>query len=197
MVIFALALNFFMGGFSVVVPYDLVTQKGISSGALGFIEGSFPIGAIIMSVVVGVGNLVFTKKNFTRGIILFAASMFSFVVPVLPGVDFGRINLIYYAVAMASLSAIVIFVNVPFGSKMQVYIDENYRGRVFGLMNSLCEGIVPLSYLLVSTIVGIVPSWIILLVIGVILLAISVLIHYNKDIEELDDTLVKMEPQEV
>ncbi len=197
LVLFALVLNFFMGGFSVVVPYDLITQKGISSSALGFIEGCFPIGAIVMSIVVGTRNLIFTKKNFTLGIILFAVSMVTFVVPVLPGVDFGGFNPIYYAIAMASLSGIVIFVNVPFSSKMQVYIDESYRGRVFGLMSSLCEGIVPLSYLLVSLIVGKVPSWLILSGIAVILLAISVLIHYNKDIEELDDTLVTMEPQEV
>lgn len=197
LVLFALVLNFFLGGFSVVVPYDLVTQKGISSSALGFIEGCFPIGAIIMSVVIGSRNLVFTKKNFTLGIILFAVSMLTFVVPVLPGIDFGKLNPFYYAVAMAVLSGIVIFVNVPFGSKIQVYIDESFRGRVFGLMNSLCEGVVPVSYLLVSWMVGIVPSWVILSVTGVILLGISVLIHYNKDIDALDDTLVKMEPQEV
>lgn len=177
---YALSVNFFAGAFSVIFPFDVVQNLKVSSQGLGIIEACFPIGAILMSIVVGSRNMQFTKSLFRNAMSGMAAGMLLFAIPAIPAIHLGIFTIPYYALSMILFSAIIIAVNVPLSSFMNIYVDESYRGRIMGLMGTGAMGIMPISYILTGLLLGIVPSYIITGIVGLSILGISVHIHQNK-----------------
>lgn len=177
--VYALLINFFAGAFSVIFPFDVVQTLKIDAKGLGIIEASFPIGAIVMSVVIGKRNLKFTQALFRNCILAMGLGMFLFVLPVLPLVSFGNMNIPYYAVAMMITSGIMVAVNVPLSTFMQLYVDEAYRGRLMGILGTGATAIMPLAYIVTGLVLSLVPSYYITALVGIAIVLTAVHIHQN------------------
>lgn len=177
--VYALLINFFAGAFSVIFPFDVVQTLKIDAKGLGIIEAGFPIGAIIMSIVIGKRNMKFTQGLFRNCILAMGLGMFLFVVPVLPVVSLGGFNVPYYVVAMMMTSAIMVAVNVPLSTFMQLYVDEAYRGRLMGLLGTGATAIMPLAYIVTGFTLGLVPSYLITGAVGIAITLTALHIHYN------------------
>lgn len=177
--VYALLINFFAGAFSVIFPFDIVQTLKIDAKGLGIIEAGFPIGAIIMSIVIGKRNMKFTQGHFRNCILAMGLGMFLFVFPVLPMVTLSGFNVPYYVIAMMITSAIMVAVNVPLSTFMQLYVDEAYRGRLMGLLGTGATAIMPLAYIVTGFALGLVPSYLITAGVGLAITLTALHIHYN------------------
>lgn len=177
--VYALLINFFAGAFSVIFPFDVVQTLKIDAKGLGIIEASFPIGAIIMSIVISKRNMKFTQTLFRNCILAMGLGMFLFVIPVLPIVHLKALNIPYYAVAMMITSAIMVAVNVPLSTFMQLYVDEAYRGRLMGILGTGATAIMPLAYIITGFALGMVPSYWITTMVGIAIVVTAAHINFN------------------
>ena len=77
----------------------------------------------------------------------------------------------FYIGLMLSFGICLIFVNTPIGVMMQKRIDEEYRGRVFGLLETMSMSLLPLAMVLFGFLFDIVPAEYILISSSVIMIA--------------------------
>lgn len=194
LMLYAFFINFFLGTFSVVMPYDLLTNLKLSSSSYGMINACFPIGMMLMSIYVGKRRLAFSKKLFRNAMALMGISMLSFAIPVMESISLGSLTIPYYIVAMMFLSGVLVTVQIPISVLSQTTIEEAYRGRVSGSVAAVSQGIIPLAYIITGILVDITPTYLILSVVGVILMFIALLIHNNQIIGQFDQRLEAINP---
>ncbi len=183
--IYALVINFFLSGFSIILPVDLINYHGISPQVIGIVEAAFPIGAIFMSIYVGKKNIQFSQGLFKNSMFLFSLMMFLFAVPVLPFVNMHTFIPFYYGFAMMGLSMVVILVNVPLQVLFQVTIEDAYRGRAMGVLGAMSQGIMPIAYLLTGFLMDFIPSYSILIFDALALVLIAVSVQKNANLKEV------------
>lgn len=183
--IYALVINFFLSGFSIILPVDLINYHGISPQVIGIVEAAFPIGAIFMSIYVGKKNIQFSQGLFKNSMFLFSLMMFLFAVPVLPFVNIHTFVPFYYGFAMMGLSMVVILVNVPLQVLFQVTIEDAYRGRAMGVLGAMSQGIMPIAYLLTGFLMDFIPSYSILIFDALALVLIAVSVQKNANLKEV------------
>jgi MFS transporter, DHA3 family, macrolide efflux protein len=69
---------------------------------------------------------------------------------------FGIVS--FYMVVMFSFGVTMVFVNTPIGVMMQKRIDEEYRGRVFGILETMAMALTPLGMVIFGLLYDIVPA---------------------------------------
>lgn len=183
--LYALCINFFMSSFSILLPYDLITTHGISPEVNGFIQSAFPVGAILMSIYIGKKNIQFSQSLFRNTMLTLGVGMVAFAYPVLPNVNLGSLIPFYYAFLMGVIAMDLILVNVPLSVLFQVTIEDAYRGRAMGLLGSLSQGVMPISYVLTGVLLDIVPSYSIYIINAVAMLLIAISIQRNANLKEV------------
>ncbi len=184
--LYAFFINFFLGAFSVVMPYDLLTNLKLNSSSYGMINACFPIGMMLMSIYVGKRRLAFSKNLFRNTMALMGISMLSFAIPVMESINLGSMTIPYYIVAMMFLSGVLVTLQIPVSVLSQTTIEEAYRGRVSGSVAVVSQGIIPLAYIITGLLVDITPTYLILSVVGVMLIFIALSIHNNQIIGQFD-----------
>lgn len=65
---------------------------------------------------------------------------------------------IYYLLLMLTFGITNVFVNTPIGVMMQKDVEEEYRGRVFGILESMAMAMMPLGYLLFGLLYDLLPA---------------------------------------
>lgn len=93
------------------------------------------------------------------GLYMLSALLVAVALPLFFSVSIDVI-FVYYMAVMLLIGFSSIIVNIPVSVFMQTTIDEEYRGRVFGLLDTFAGAIVPLGMLTVGYLVDLVPVWI-------------------------------------
>lgn len=140
-----LCMNFFFSAVSVGLVFVLVQKLGAPSNQVGLIEGSGAVGMLVMSLYLSSRSdlrspLYFAKKSaFTMCIIVACITLPLF---------FSLSSLhtfIFYMFLMVLFSALGVLANTPIGIVIQNVIDDEYRGRVFGIIETLSVGMGPIG----------------------------------------------------
>lgn len=166
---FLLGLNFVIAfGFTVPLPYIVVQLLKLSSEQYGFIMGSFPIGLLLGSLILSrIPDFKNVHRVTTIGFILFGLMIFLTGVPAIPSIGFSQFGLFIYFCALVFLfGGIFAFVNVPLVVQLQRGIPDNYRGRVFGLLETVGKALLPIGYILAGFLIKILPGYIIPMISG-------------------------------
>ncbi|TFE00009.1 MFS transporter [Jeotgalibacillus sp. R-1-5s-1] len=159
----ALWLNFFFMASIVGLPFIIIEVLGASSRQLGMIEGMIGVGTLIFSLIVA------TRKQSTRpirqiriGMILSGLIFAGIALPLL--FSFGSTGfVVFYMCLNFLMGGIMIVINTPLMVLLQKTTPENYRGRVFGLLEMVASGISPLGLVLFGFLYDVIsPQWIIL-----------------------------------
>lgn len=189
--IYALFLNFFMSAFSVIMPYTLVNIHHYESSLVGMIEAAFPVGMLIASLIIGMINLKFSRKYFAGGIVAMALALVAFSLPAMDFWTHTGVTPFFYGAVFMVMAGTAVSINVPLGVRFQTTVAEDYRGRFFGLLSTMSEGIVPLSFLLNGLLINWLPTYILLNIQAIALILISFHIRGNKKLDM--DTQVEAE----
>ncbi|WP_342542891.1 MFS transporter [Paenisporosarcina sp. FSL H8-0542] len=187
----ALVINFFFGAFTVGYSYILVEELKVQSAHFGITEGAMSIGMLLASIYLSARkDIKFPLIVSKRGIIIMGLLMATATLPLLVTLSYMGI-VSFYFVLMFSFGVAMIFVNTPIGVMMQKQIAEEYRGRVFGLLETMSMSLMPLAMVLFGFLFDIVPAQYVLLASSSIMLAAviymlrpSVMKQAHPDLEE-------------
>ncbi|QOR66925.1 MFS transporter [Cytobacillus suaedae] len=177
MIWIALLVNFLFGAFEVGYSFILIEKMKMESQHFGFTQGAFAIGMLLMSIYFSVRKEV--KYPFLaskRGIIGMGIIMGAIGVPVMIELPYYLI-LSYYILMMFSFGVMVMVVNTPLQVMLQKEIDDEYKGRVFSLLETMAMALIPLGMVLYGFLYDVLPAqWIlvtssIILIVGVLILA--------------------------
>lgn len=183
---FSLLINFAMQlSITVPLPYILTNTLEVSSSQYGIIKGAWPVGMLLGSILLSF--LPQKDKIFKQSVVfltIFISILMAIALPVTPvfsgyskNVYFG-----YYIVIMGIGGMVVAFIDIPLMVVFQRLIPNEVRGRVFSLIGTMALGISPIGLLLAGLLIDHIPTWILPIASGGLLIA--KLISFVKD-EEL------------
>jgi MFS family permease len=143
----AAIINFCISVIFVVIPYVVVDYYKQSSEAFGIIEAAFALGTIFASLVATKYSKVDSLNNqLASGIFIIGASIMLVGIPEVLGIEWSYKLLILYSVINFMFGFVIMYLNIPLISAIQIYVSDDVRGRVFGLMQAVVVCIMPLGY---------------------------------------------------
>lgn len=168
----SLLLNFLFAAFQVGFAFMLIEKLGVKSEHFGFAEGAFPVGMLLMAFILSIRKQIrfplLTAKwsLFINGILFSATTLPLFV-------TFSyNLMVVYYLILMLLMGTTITLCNTPMGVMMQQTIDEEYKGRVFGLLETMAMGLMPLGMILFGYLYDAVPPEWVMLSCGTLLVAV-------------------------
>ena len=158
LIFFATALNF-LGAplLNVVFPYFGKEVLLLDAQQYGTTQAMLPIGFLVGTALVG----YLTKRFRKESLLTSSITMQGLVVGLLgffaiPSV-FGKAGILNTMIALSSsllfIGVMNTLVNVPFQVMLQETVPDGYRGRVYGLIDSIGQLLVPLSMALSGVLV--------------------------------------------
>lgn len=136
----------------------------------GLTQSSFPAGVMVGTLVVGIlaqkvgRHRLLSWATIGQGIMALLMSIIGF--PIV----FQHLSplaiLVSIAAPMLFIGIFNVQVNVPLNVLMQETVPDHYRGRVFGLVGSLVQMLVPISMALAGVLVDVIPAAYFLLLCG-------------------------------
>lgn len=171
----SLFVNFLFGAYQVGYSFILIEKVKMASQHFGFTEGAFAVGMLLLSVYFTVRKEVkFPLVLSKRGIIGMGIIMGAVALPLLVSLSYS-IMFTFYIILALSLGGLIIIVNTPMQVMLQKQIDDDFKGRVFSIIEMMAMALMPLGMVIYGFLYDIFPAqWIILisssLLIGVVLL---------------------------
>lgn len=177
--VIALFLNLVgTGTLMVGLPFSFKEILKVNSKLFGIAQSIFPAGAIIGALFLSFYGEI---KNYYRLLIstfgLESILMVLLGVPLLPGIiNYYNISYIYWSL----ISIVFVFgvvnaiLNVPIKVLLQRLIPDNLRGRVFGLLGTLSQSLVPISFSLAGFLLDIIPAYFLFIISGILSFALTI-----------------------
>ncbi|BGE81128.1 MFS transporter [Staphylococcus petrasii] len=143
----AIILNFLINSVVVGVPITSIQVMKLSSQQFGVIESSLTIGMFIISLVFSIYpiknklTLPFQISIILQFLAVLILSMTLFL-NIQNYLAFVLIGVVYFIIGSALPLS-----NIPYSIYLQNYIDEQYKGRVFSLNQSIVQSLTPVSFL--------------------------------------------------
>ena len=154
----AIGINFFFSSLMIGLPFIAVQQLNVEATHFGMIEAMIAVGMLVASIYFSVSKevkfpLLFAK----RGILAMSVLLAGMGIPLIVGMSYG-LTVVYFLLLMLTFGITNVFVNTPIGVMMQKDVEEEYRGRVFGILESMAMAMMPLGYLLFGLLYDVVPA---------------------------------------
>ncbi|MDN3018399.1 MFS transporter [Paenibacillus sp. BSR1-1] len=160
----ALLINFLFGAYEVGYSFILIEKLKMASRNFGFTQGAFAIGMLVLSVYFSVRKEVkFPFRLAKRAFIGMGIIMGGAAVPILISMS-GTAVFGYYLIIMFGLGTLIITVNTPIQVMLQKQIEDDFKGRVFSIVETMAMALMPLGMVLYGFLYDIFPAqWILLL----------------------------------
>ncbi|WP_369354539.1 MFS transporter [Lysinibacillus capsici] len=180
----ALWINLFFSAIAVGGTYIIIELLKIESTHFGFIEASGALGMLLASLYFATRPEVKVPLRFSKiSLLLLAGSVGLAVIPLVT--DFSYIAIvIFYLIIYFIFSIFEMGINMPIGVYMQKIIAEEYRGRVFGLMETMAMSMMPIGMVVYGMLYDTLPATIILPVTSVIIIVISLVMLRSSILKE-------------
>ncbi|QNK88654.1 MFS transporter [Sporosarcina sp. resist] len=168
----ALFINFLFGAFQVGYSFILIEKMKMVSTHFGLTEGAFAVGMLLLSIYLTMRKEVkYPLLISKRGILGMGAIMGSVAIPLLIPMHYNFM-FGFYAFIMFSFGATIIIVNTPMQVMMQKMIDDDYKGRVFSILETMSMALMPLGVVIYGFLYDIFPAQWILIVSSLILIGV-------------------------
>jgi MFS transporter, DHA3 family, macrolide efflux protein len=160
----ALLVNFFFGAFEVGYSFILIEKLKMVSQDFGFTEGAMALGMLIMSIYLSVRKEVKYPFLVSKwGIIVMGTVMGGVSLPLFISMPYGFL-FAYYVILMLGLGVMLVLVNTPMQVMLQKQIADEYKGRVFSILETMAMALMPLGMVLYGFLYDVFPpQWILLL----------------------------------
>ncbi|MFC4354861.1 MFS transporter [Chryseomicrobium palamuruense] len=157
LMIIALAVNFIFGAFQVGYSYVLIDQLKMSAQHFGFTEAAFAIGMLLTSVYLSSSkDFKFPLLISKRGILVLGIMLATITMPLLIAMSYGQM-LVFYIAIMFIQGVTIIFITTPMQVYFQKTIDDDYKGRVFALLETFAIALIPCGMVLFGFLFDVFP----------------------------------------
>ena len=191
----SLWLNFFFTAFNVGGAYVLVEVLQVNARHIGVIEAAGAVGMLIASIYMSSRSTVQNPLLFSkRSILSMSVIIGMLAVPLV--IDFPYVGIVvFYMIMMFGLTSCGVLTNTPVGVLLQKEVDEAYRGRVFGILETMAMGMMPLGTLLFGLLYDLVPAHLLLFGSSLALIIITLyvfrpsnmrMMHVKHTVEEVE-----------
>ncbi|PKH11649.1 MFS transporter [Planomicrobium sp. MB-3u-38] len=154
----AVGINFFFSALMIGLPFIAVQELKIEATHFGFIEAMIAVGMLLASIYFSVGKEVKFPLRFSkRGILVMSVLLAGLALPLMVDLSYTG-SVVFFLVLMLVFGVTNVFVNTPIGVMMQKDVEEEYRGRVFGILESMAMAMMPLGYLIFGLLYDLVPA---------------------------------------
>ncbi|EGA88656.1 multidrug resistance protein; tetracycline resistance determinant [Planococcus donghaensis MPA1U2] len=154
----AVGINFFFSSMMIGLPFIAVQQLQIDATHFGMIEAMIAIGMLLASIYFSISKEVgFPLLVAKRGILAMSVLLAGMGLPLIIGMSYNA-TVGYFLLLMLIFGISNVFVNTPIGVMMQKDVAEEYRGRVFGILESMAMAMMPLGYLLFGLLYDLMPA---------------------------------------
>lgn len=189
----ALWVNLFFCCINVGASFILLEVLKMQPHHIGYIEAGGAIGMLITSIYFASRSNVKNPLLFSkRSVLGMAVLMMAFAIPLLLSLTYLQI-LIFYMVAMAAFASLGVLTNTPIGLILQISVDEEYRGRVIGILEMTGMGMMPLGTIVYGLLFDLVPATYLLIGSGLILIIVINLCISKKALNEAAQPEEKIE----
>ncbi len=172
MIWIGLLVNFLFGAFEVGYSYILIEKLKMESQHFGLTQGAFSLGMLVMSIYFSMRKEVrFPLLVSKRGIIGLGLILASITVPLLiPMSYFVQVG--FYMLIMLAFGGMIIVVNTPLQVMLQKTIADEYKGRVFSILETMSMALMPLGMVLYGFLYDILPAHWVLIVSAAMLIIV-------------------------
>lgn len=193
----SLWINLFFSGIAIGSTYIIIQILEVNSKHFGFIESAGAAGMLVASIFFATHAEIKTPLRFSKiNLLLLSGSLVLAVLPLL--IDFSYMSIVIFFIGLYFIFSIFeMGINMPLGVYMQKLIEEDYRGRVFGLMETVAMSMMPIGMLVYGALFDYLPATGILLVTSVNVVVITLILlrpavlkeahpeFYSKVVEEV------------
>lgn len=160
----SLLINFLFGAYQVGYSYILIHKLKMPSQHFGFTDGAFAVGMLLLSFYFSVRKEVkYPLLVSKRGIIGMGIIMGAVGLPLIVKMPYSFM-LVYYLLLSFGLGILMITVNTPIQVMMQKQIEDDYKGRIFSILEMMAMALMPLGMVIYGYFYDVFPAqWIILL----------------------------------
>lgn len=157
----ALLVNFLFGAVTVGYSFILIEKLKILPEHFGLIEGATAVGALLMSVYLAARKPFKSPLLVSKwGILGLGLQMSLLALPLLILLPYGGMFGFYAVLAFISGSVIPL-INTPLQVYMMKLIEDDYKGRVFSILETMAMALMPLGMVLFGFLYDVLPApWI-------------------------------------
>lgn len=172
----SLVVNFLFGAFQVGYSFVLIEKLKMISTHFGYTEGALAVGTLLMSIYLSIRKEIKYPLWIGKwGIIAMGIVMGAVAVPLLIHFPYNGMFAFYLGL-MFSFGLLSILVNTPLFVMMQKMIDDDYKGRVFSLLETMAMALMPLGMVLFGFLYDVVPAqWILLASSSVLIVVVLIM----------------------
>ncbi|KGG80474.1 hypothetical protein Y919_05900 [Caloranaerobacter azorensis H53214] len=186
---FAIIINFLFNPlFQIVFPKTVKFTLNLTARENGILGSVFPVGAIIGMFILSI--LPSREKYYMfmiNGIIANGLIIILFGVPLI-FLKFSLISsfgvYIIFLFLILILGVVNALVNVPLNTTFQKIVPDEFRGRFFGIVNTLSQGIVPLGLAVIGYISDKLATSTIFMFSGAIILLLGIFMFFIPELRE-------------
>jgi len=180
----SLWINLFFSAIVVGGTYIIIELLKVKSAHFGFIEASGAFGMLIASIYFATRAEIKVPLRFSKiSLLLLASSLSLAVFPLLMKLSYLTI-VIFYIVIYFIFAIFEMGINMPIGVYMQKLISEEFRGRVFGLMETMAMSLMPIGMLVYGILYDTLPATAILLSTSAIIVTITLVLLRTSVLKE-------------
>ncbi|NWN98236.1 MAG: MFS transporter [Bacillus sp. (in: Bacteria)] len=152
----ALFINFFFGSFQVGYSFVLIEKLGMKSEHFGILEGAFAVGMLLLSVYLTIRKEIKYPLITTKyGIIGLALVIGGIAVPLLVPFSYQAM-FVFYLILMLAIGSFLTIINTPIGVMMQKSVDDDFKGRVISILETMAQVLMPLG----TVVYGFLYDWV-------------------------------------
>lgn len=172
MVVISLFINFLFGAYQVGYSFILIEKLKISAQHFGFTEGALAIGMLLLSIYFSARKeLKFPFLVSKWSIVVMGVLMGAVALPLLINMSYTVI-VVFYIVLMFFFGVSMIVTNTPIQVMMQKMIEDDYKGRVFSIVETCAMALMPLGMVLFGFLYDVFPAEGILIVSSILLILV-------------------------
>ncbi|WP_332645539.1 MFS transporter [Lysinibacillus sp. 54212] len=171
----ALWLNLFFTCLNVGGDFIFLEKLKMNPEHIGITEAAGAIGMLVASIYLASRkSFLFPLLVSKRAVFMMSLCIGIFAIPLLLSFQYST-NFVYYTVAMGIFGILTVMTNTPIGVIFQTSVAEEYRARVFGLLEMMAMSMMPIGTILYGVLFDFLPASFILIVSSILLVIVTVL----------------------
>ena len=185
---FIVFINFLIYfGIDIPAPYIINNVIKLNPRQFGIITGACPLGLLISSIILSfLPEFKNRRKVFSIAFIGLAVIIAIGGMPVIFQLFFSdSLSFVFYILDYLFFGLIIVFVTIPLQTLLQRRVSDEYRGRVFGLLDTLSLAAIPLGCLMSGFLVERLPPYLLPAVSGIFLFILILKFRKNEALEKL------------
>lgn len=165
-------INFLFGAFQVGYAYILIEQFKMPSIHFGMTEGALALGMFLFSIYFSIRKEVrFPLLVAKWAIIALGIVMGLIAIPLMTPFPYNGL-FAYYATMLFLFGSISMIINTPLQVMLLKRIDDDYKGRVFSILEAMSMALMPIGMVLFGMLYDHVPGQWILITSSIILVGV-------------------------